>query len=259
MTGVPDSFLLGLNRLPARFTRDQVVGAFPALKESSITVYLSLLTRSGHLRRIDVREFEKSTPEGTQNLDPQVRRVARSLGNRIAESALTRCVAWSDQTLAPFTHDAFAEPFVVLEVPRTILPTVEDSLDRNWTVHTVRERKSFAREFLGSDAARPGRPEVFVLANSDLRGTIPTTEGVRLPSLERLFVEAIQFGLNSPDTPLRILEAPTFDTREALHIAGGRGETAATASFLTWAALRNPDLPALREVRNEFEHLRIGA
>lgn len=255
MTGVPDSFILGLNRLPGRFTRREVISAFPNLKESSLTVYLSLLTRSGHLRRVGIREFEKSTPEGTQKTDPQVRRVARTLENRVARSALTRCVAWSDHALAPFIHDAFAQPFVVLEVPRTILTTVEESLEPGWTVHRVRDRRGLAREFLGKGAARPNEPDVFVLANTDLRGTTPTKEGLRVPSLERLFVESLRFQPKNPDIPLRMLEVPAFDAREALRIAAGRGETAATASFLTWAAIRRPDLAALHEVRNEFQHL----
>jgi len=228
MTGVPDSFILELNRLPARFTRDEVISAFPSLKESSVTVYLSLLTRSGHLRRVGVREFEKSTPDGAQRTDPQVRRLARSLENRVTRSALSRCVAWSDHALAPFTHDAFAQSFVVLEAPRAILPTIEDSLDPDWSVHKVR----------------------------DLRGTTPTREGLRVPSLERLFVESLRFQPGGPEIPLRMLEVPSFDAREALRIAAGRGETAATASFLTWAAIRRPDLSTLRGVRNEFQHLR---
>jgi len=255
MTGVPDSFILELNRLPARFTRDEVISAFPSLKESSVTVYLSLLTRSGHLRRVGVREFEKSTPDGAQKTDPQVRRLARSLENRVTRSALSRCVAWSDHALAPFTHDAFAQSFVVLEAPRAILPTIEDSLDPDWSVHKVRDRKSFALEFRGKAISRRSQSDVFVLANSDLRGTTPTREGLRVPSLERLFVESLRFQPGGPDIPLRMLEVPAFDAREALRIAAGRGETAATASFLTWAAIRRPDLSTLRGVRNEFQHL----
>lgn len=260
MPGVPDSFIRRIKRLPQPFRRDDVLDAFEDdLKESSVTVYLSLLNKSGHLRRLGPKEFRWVQPEADESVDTQVRRIVPALEGRVAPDVLSRTVAWSDHALAPFLHDAPMLPFIVLEVLDKTQPTFADALQDHGRITEVSTRTRMGDVIWSHASVSSDRLDIFIVTTTDLRGTRPSREGPRIPSLERLFLDVLRFERLGLEPPTLMAIHPDFDPLEALRLAGGRGETARVASFLTWTAMRNPTIPSLAPLRNEFAHLRTEA
>lgn len=260
MAGVPDDFRERLARLPAAFSLDQVRATGPGLTDSSIKVYLSQLVSAGELRRIGPALFERAQANRPGPVeDRALRPVIQRLRGALLPGAFHRVVAWSDESLAPFVHDALVEPFVVVEAPNAVIDTITQALLHDWALRSAKWRTRLGTMLWDRPRSVHGRPDVFLVPNSSLDGTRPAPGGIRIPRLERLLSDVLAFKPLFPDTPLRMLESPGFDVHEALRLAGRRGNTAQVASFLTWAALQPHRRRLLEELQVEFPHLAAEA
>lgn len=253
MAGVPEHFIQGIRQLPRRFRRDDVVAAFPDLKESTIIVYLSLLTKAGLLERRGPRSFERFS-EATAEVDlpKHLRRLAGALEGKLLPSARSRLVAWGNEDLAPFLHDAVMDPFIVLEAPGEVHDTLKQAL-RDWAVHVVDNRPRLGTVIWHNTNAARDWPDVFLVPNTSLRGTRTTEAGIRIPIPERLLLDVLH--MPAMEAALEILRVPDLDPGRVLSIAGERGRSAEAASFLTWAAIKFPDLPASKRLQERFPNL----
>lgn len=256
MTGVPEQFLELLSRMPGRFSRADLQKAAPNLREGTVSVYLSNLAREGVVARIGPNLFERIVVEPTSQLHPRIQSLALTLHGRFLPSLMARTIWWSDEDLAPFMSDAIQLPFVVVETPPSALETVANLLSASSEVTLVRGRASLSAA-IWRKRERSMRPatQLFATTTTDLAGTVPTEEGVRMPGIERLFVEALHFHHLVPDVPLSMLQTPGFSVRLALRLAGSRGETGQAAAFLTWAALADSRQPLRPQILKEFPFL----
>lgn len=254
--GVPDSFLDNLHRLPPRFLREDAIRAFPHLHEKSVSVYLSHLVQNGVLRRVGPKEFEKAPPPEPGQADPALRPIVRALTGRVMPGVLQRVVAWSDETVAPLLHDAIVEPFIVLETPPAAAEAITSALSNHWAIRTAKIRARLGTILWDSPRSVRDRPDVFLIPNTSLQGTIPRG-GIRAPIPERTFNDLLALPPLQPGAALRLLENPQFDVELALRVAGSRGQTALAASFLTWAAMKIPRLAKRDQIVNRFPHMRV--
>lgn len=251
MAQPPATFLRGLHQVDSPFTTEEVQEIFPNLKPSSVGVYLSLATSVGLVEQVGVKKFrlaERPTHPGRLSELPN--RVISLLRGNMFPADFERLVVWGDDELAPFMHDTFMEQFLVIEVQRSIIKTIEGVLSRKIETEIVPRRSALGDRLWSSKA------KVFLVPRSDLHGTRPSGHGFQRPTSSRLFVWVSQIPSLVRECAEQLMRMPDFDLNEAL-LASPSKKIAARVGILAMEILRsNPDHPANEQMNKLISELR---
>lgn len=248
----PETFLARIRELDSPFTTQDVEELFPDLKSSSVRVYLSHAVNAGLLEQTGFKRFRHADrPDEGRPLPPLTKEVVETLRSEFMPSAFEQLVIWSDDALAPFVHDAFPEPFVVVEGSKQSIKTAERVLESNLTTAVVRGRQSLG-ESIWNSAGSGGPPtEVFLVESARLQGTRPSAHGFQAPTVGRLAAVVLQMPALLPDTVLRMMESPDFDLDDALTAAPSKRKAVQLGAFLQWILDHRPDHP-IREQAHDL-------
>jgi hypothetical protein len=260
MPGVPSSFVEAVHALGEEFRLDDVRAKFPGLAPTTISVYLSQMVSAGQLATIGRgagRTFRRETSIQAGLGPPAVlrgasHRIASLLRKALLPTVLDRVIVWGDDALAPYLHDEMAQGFTVVEAPHPLQDSVFEALDGR--AIPVRNHSALP-DLLWHPRLSRDRT-VYLLPQSSLKGTERTNVGVRTIKPERLLVDVLRMEPLLPDVALRLVQPDSFDVRKALAIAAHHGQSAPVASFLTYAALHNPNSRVGHEMREIYRHLR---
>lgn len=252
VTRAPTRFVAQLQALESPFSARDVEGLFPKLRPSSVSVYLSHAVKSGLIAQVGVKKFAHAQPsERSAQLPKFARDLMGRLRRRILPAAFSQLVVWTNESLAPFTHDAFPDPFLVIEGPRDVLATIQTTLDDDavaW-VH-VRGRSDLGRQLWDRKSSRV---RVFLVNSAQLDGTKPSMMGFQVPTISRLFVSVLGMPPLMPETALDVMAHPEFDLEEAIRATPSRRSAATLGAFLGWVRDTHPKHPASGRI-NEFMH-----
>lgn len=176
--------------------------------------------------------------------------MARARGE-LLPTMFEQMVVWTDESLAPFVHDAFAVPFVVIEGARRTIEVVDRVLAREFWAVRIRSLDDLGRRLWEVDPRSRSLPPVFLHANSRLHGTRPSVHGFQVPTLGRLLLSVLHFPALLPDAALRIMEARTVKLRDGLDAASSKRAAMRLGAFLAWTHMRYPSHP----LRPQLEQL----
>ncbi len=252
MPSPPQSFLNRLRRLDSPFTTEQVEELFEDLKPSSIRVYLSHAARAGLIEQVGFKHFRHAERlrEG-RPLPHLTAEVVDRLRSEIMPSAFEQLVVWGEEALAPFVHDAFPEPFVVIESGKRSIAAAERILEPGFEIEVLRSKQSLGDSLWGMHDRRWPPAQVFLVPSGRLHATRPSAHGFQVPTLSRLLVTVLKLPALLPETPLRMMESPEFSVKDALAASPSKKAAAQLGAFLAWTLSHYPDHP----VRPQAEDL----
>lgn len=255
----PQRFLSRVRELDSPFTTQDVEELFPDLKPSSVRVYLSHAVNAGLLEQIGFKRFRHADrPDEARPLPPLTREVVGTLRSELMPSAFEQLVIWSDDTLAHFVHDAFPEPFVVVEGSKQSIGAAERSLASRLTTEVVRGRQSLGHS-IWTSADRRGPPtEAFLVESARLQGTRPSAHGFQVPTVGRLAAVVLQMPALVPDAVLRMMESPEFDLDDFLAAAPSKRKAVELGAFLQWTLEHRPNHP-IRDQAHDLIPDMLGA
>lgn len=240
----PQGFLARIRELDSPFTTQEVEQLFPDLKSSSVRVYLSHAVKAGLLEQTGFKRFRHGDrPEEDRPLSPLTQEVVETLQSEFMPSAFEQLIIWSDDVLAPFVHNAFPEPFVVVEGSKQSIETAKRALASHLITEVVRGRQSLGKSIW--DSPEDGDPpiEVFLVESGRLQGTRPSAHGFQVPTVGRLAAVVLQMPALLPDAVLRMMESPDFELDDVLAAAPSKRKAVQLGAFLQWSLEHRPDHP----------------
>ena len=214
-----------------------------------MSVYLSHARRAGLIEQVAFKTFVHVEPEERPRLSQVALEVIDLLRPSLLPSALEQLSIWTDEDLAPFSHDAFVNPFIVIEGPRDVLRTIHDLVSPHEGVAMV---PSIRR--LGDALWSPRFPgaRVFLVPVSRLEGTKPTTMGFNVPKLERLLAVVLTMPPLMPEAALTLMSRPEFRLSRAWHAIPSRRTAVVLGALLQWIREHQPSHLVLGQVEEEF-------
>lgn len=224
------------------FTRTQVEDSVPDLQPSTVSVYLSLAKRAGIIEQVGIGRYRRTQPEVRASLSPAVNAVATRLRAELLPSALEQLTVWGEDSLAPFVHDGFARPFVVLEGSSKALEAASRAL-RGHRASSVRNHDDLGKELWAEDEDA----EVFLLTSKRSEGTVLLADGFRVPTLGRLLIATLHMPALLPDAALNLLAAPELDLTHTIDALPSRRATLRLGAFLGWLLSQHPEHPGSRQ------------
>lgn len=247
----PQTFLARLRELKSPFTTEQAEALFPDLAPGSVRVYLSHATGAGLVEQVGFKQFRHAKRPGEAPPLPRLTsKVVARLRSELMPSAFEQLVLWDDGALAPFVHDAFPEPFVVVEGNKRAVSAAERVLAPSFSVEAVRGKQSLGERLWGAPESGR-RPQVFLVETARLHATRPSAHGFQVPTVGRLLVTVLQVPALFPEALLRMMESPDFRVQHAIDAAPSKRVAAGLGAFLAWTLSRHPDHP----VRSQAERL----
>ncbi len=232
----PQKFLSRLRSLSSPFTTEQVQAEFRHLSASTISVYLSLAHRAGVIEQVGVRRYRRADVGKGLTLAPSVAAIANRLRGELLSSVLEQLIVWSDDNLAPFVHDGFAKPFVVIEGGAAAVQAVTRVL-RDRSLSTVRNYDDLGVRIWAEDHA----DQVFLMTTKRFEATQLVAEGFRVPTLGRLLIPLLHMAALLPDAALTLLADPAADLSHTLEALPTKRATLRLGAFLAWARLKAPE------------------
>lgn len=255
----PQRFLARIRELDSPFTTQEVEELFPDLKSSSVRVYLSHAVNAGLLEQMGFKRFRHADrPNEGRPLAPLTGEVVEILQSEFMPSAFEQLVIWSDDALAPFVHDAFPEPFVVVEGSKQSIQTAKRALEPHLTTEVVRGRQSLGKSIWNSAELGGPPTDVFLVESARLQGTRPSAHGFQVPTIGRLAAIALQMPALLPDAVLRMMESPEFDLNDFLAAAPSKRKAVQLGAFLQWTLEHRPNHP-IREQAHDLIPEMLGA
>lgn len=236
-------FLARLRSLDSPFTREQVQAQFPELQSSSVSVYLSHAKRAGLIEQIGLGRYRHEDPTRKEALPPSVSAVMKRVRAELLPSVLEQLIVWSDDSLAPFVHDGFAKPFVVIEGGAKAIEAVTRVV-RDQRVTCVRNYDQLGRQIWAQDEP----DHVFLLTTKRAEATVLLADGFRVPTLGRLLLPVLHMPALLPDTALNLLSDPTAHLGQTIDALPSRKATIRLGVFLGWLLNEAPDHRAVTQL-----------